>query len=234
MTEIHYQERVRGPFPAFGDREDAGRHIVDYMAPTRTVNAMVLPLPRGGIPVAQPLARVLDAPLEPVIVRKLPIPSSPEAGFGAVTIDGSRVLNDALLVNYPLSDDEIDRITEEVMEEVRRRAREYVGHDRPPDVQGKHVYMVDDGLASGFSMIAAATMVQSLHPESMTLCVPVAPERSIHAVEHYFDRIYCLFMQQRGSFAVASFYEDFHDLTDHEVLDILQQERARISIDSQG
>jgi len=90
------------------------------------------------------------------------------------------------------------------------------------------VYMVDDGLATGYSVIAAASMIRKLGPKSVTLCVPVSPMSSIDAVRPYFDEIYCLIAQERGPFAVASFYEDFHDMADDEVLEILQRRRAAL------
>ena len=183
----------------------------------------MLAVPRGGVAVAAPLAEALRAPLELLFVRKLPMPHSPEAGFGAVALDGHVVLNEPLVRELDLPPQRMDAIVEEVLAEVRRRAKEYTGHDRPPEVRGKQVYLVDDGLASGFTMIAAARMVKECGPSRMTLCVPVSPRDSLHAVEPYFDDLYCLIEQARPPFAVASFYEDFHDLTDDEVRAILRK-----------
>jgi len=188
---------------------------------------IVLAVPRGGVAVAAPLAEALHAPLDLLIVRKLPIPDSPEAGFGAVALDGSVVLNEPLVRDLGLSPRQIDAVVKEVLAEVRRRAREYAGHDRPPDVRGKRVRLVDDGLASGFTMTAAARMVKQGEPARMTLCVPVSPRDSLKAVEPYFDEVQCLIEQARPPFAVASFYQDFRDLTDEEVRAILEGMSAR-------
>ncbi len=225
MAEVKYFKGVPGPFPAFEDRSDAGVKLAEFVNSTPDGPAIVLALPRGGIPVGKPLAELLGADLEPVLVRKLPIPDSPEAGFGAVAIDGSRALNEKLLSLRPIPQREIDRITDEVLREVRRRAREYVGTDRPPHVAGKRVFLVDDGLASGYTCIAAATMIRKMDPASMTLAVPVSPQRSIVAVEDFFDEINCLLIQAGGSFAVASFYNDFHEMTDREVVSVLESVR---------
>lgn len=228
MANVKILKTVERPFPAFRDRQDAGRVLTGHIDPEPTKDAAVLALPRGGIPVGEPLADRLNATLEPVPVRKLPIPSSPEMGFGAVAIDGSRILNERVVRHFRISQAEIESATEEVLAEVRRRAREYGGTQLSPDVKGKAVYLVDDGLATGFSMVAAATMVRKLEPRLLVLAVPVSPLRSFHAVEEYFDEIYCLYAQAVGSFAVASFYRDFHDLSDDEVHAVLQRRRSAI------
>jgi putative phosphoribosyl transferase len=221
VAEIHIQKYVLRPYAAFDDRRDAGRCLVAFLNRGTQENAIVLALPRGGVPVGEPLAEALDAVLDLALVRKLPIPYSGEMGFGAVAIDGSRILNDRVVTHYGISKSEIGSISEEVREEVRRRAREYRGHDTPPSVAGKDVYVVDDGLATGYSIIAAAKMVRNLGPKSMILAVPVSPLGSLDAVEPYFDEIFCLIAQDKPPFAVASFYRDFHDMLDDEVREIL-------------
>ena len=222
VAEVKSIKIIPIPFPAFRDRSDAGGKLAEFVNDTSNGPATVLALPRGGIPIAQPLAETLQSPLEPILVRKLPVPESPEAGFGAVAIDGSRVLNENLLTQLNLSDQEIDRITKDVLEEVRRRAREYMGHVQLPNITGRRVYLVDDGLASGYTCIVAAQMIQKFNPKSMVLAVPVAPQRTVSLVEILFKEVYCLYIQSGGSFAVASFYDDFHEMSDKEVLDILE------------
>jgi putative phosphoribosyl transferase len=214
--------KVTRPFAAFRDRADAGRALARAAPHLRGESAVVLAVPRGGVAVAAPLAEALRAPLELLFVRKLPIPHSPEAGFGAVALDGHVVLNESLVRLLDLPPERMDAIVAETLAEVRRRAREYTGSDRPPEVRGKHACLVDDGLASGFTMIAAARMVKECGPSRMTLCVPVSPHDSLLAVEPYFDDLICLIEQARPPFAVASFYEDFHDLTDAVVRALLR------------
>ncbi|MFQ6096943.1 MAG: phosphoribosyltransferase family protein, partial [Armatimonadota bacterium] len=108
-----------------------------------------------------------------------------------------------------------------------RRAAEYVGGGEPPDLRGRRVYLVDDGLATGYTMITAAQMVRRRSPERLVLCVPVSPVGSIVAAEPYFDDVYCLIAQELPSFAVASFYARVPDLTDEEVRRILSRRRLR-------
>jgi putative phosphoribosyl transferase len=227
-ADIHILKRVARPFPAFQDRSDAGRRLVEFVKPAPRKRSIVLALPRGGVPVGEPLAEALGAPLSLVLVRKLPIPISPEMGFGAVTIDGTSILNERVVSEYDVSRREIEAITEQVEDEVIRRAKEYLGDDWKPEVRAKDVYMVDDGLATGYSVMAAASMIRKLDPRTVVLCVPVSPATSIDAVEPYFDEIYCLIFQEPGPFAVASFYEDFHEMTDDEVREVLDRRRAAL------
>ncbi len=149
-------------------------------------------------------------------------------GFGAVAIDGTSVLNERVVSEYGISKREAEAIAQRVKEEVIRRAKEYLGDDWRPEVQGMDVYMVDDGLATGYSVIAAASMIRKLEPRSLILCVPVSPVDSVHAVRAYFDKIYCLIAQERGPFAVASFYEDFHEMSDDEVREVVKRRSAAL------
>ncbi len=228
MDKIRIGHRVQHPTPAFQDRAEAGEALAAFVDPPPAgEEAYVLGLPRGGIPVAAPLARHLAASLAPVFVRKLPIPQAPEMGFGAVALDGSVMLNDRVVQEFALDPDTIDAVAEEVREEVRRRARVYQKSDQPPVVAGKHVFVVDDGLATGYTAAAAAAMLRHLAPRSLRLTVPVTPVRTLATVEPQFDRIECLLVQRGGSFAVASFYQDFHDLSDDEVRNRLAEAAPR-------
>lgn len=228
LADIHILKRVARPFPAFRERSDAGHELVEFTKQGPQESSVVLALPRGGVPVGEPVAAALRAPLSLVLVRKLPIPISPEMGFGAVTIDGTSILNERVVSDYDISKREIEAITQRVQDEVIRRAKEYLGDDWKPEVRGMDVYMVDDGLATGYSVIAAASMIRKLEPRMIVLCVPVSPVTSLDAVRPYFNEIYCLIAQERGPFAVASFYEDFHDMADDEVREVLERNKAAL------
>jgi putative phosphoribosyl transferase len=217
MAELRIEHRVRHPFLAFDDREAAGRALAEFLCPAPRPKPMVLALPRGGVAVGAPFARALGAALLPLVVRKLPIPAAPEMGFGAVAIDGTRVLNESVVRGFGIPEADVERITGEVMLEVRRRARAYVGSEEPPDVRGCSVFIVDDGLATGFTAIVGARMVRRRGPASLALAVPVSPADSIAVVAEHFDEIHCLCVQESHPFAVASYYRDFHDLRDDEV-----------------
>jgi putative phosphoribosyl transferase len=222
VATLHIGHRVPRSLIAFQDREEAGEVLAGLVGLGRPPDPVVLALPRGGVAVGAPIADALGASLLPLVVRKLPIPISPEMGFGAVAIDGTRVLNEDVLRAFGISDSEVERITEDVMREVRRRARKYVGTDMPPDVRGRSVLVVDDGLATGFTAIVGARMVRKQKPASLTLAVPVSPADSIDAVSRFFDEIYCLYVQESYGFAVASYYRDFQDMSDQEVRSYLE------------
>jgi putative phosphoribosyl transferase len=220
---------VPAPETAFRNRFEAGEALAEFMAPGPDPMAIVLAVPRGGVPVAEGLARALRAPLDIALVRKLPLPRWPEAGFGAVAIDGSTVLNEDLIAVHQLSPRVIERVKNEVLAEVRRRAHEYRDDDQPPAVSGRNVYLVDDGLASGYTMIAAVKMARNGGARSVTVCVPVSPVLSIERISPFVDHVHCLIAQEEDGFAVASFYADFHDLTDEQVREITRRNTRRDS-----
>ncbi|MDI6873774.1 phosphoribosyltransferase [Candidatus Solincola sp.] len=205
----------------FRDREDAGRKLAEsYGGPVEDL--LVLGIPRGGIPVGYHLARELGGDFDVLVARKLPIPHNPEAGFGAVAPDGSLYLNEEMLRHLHLTQEQVRTIASRVLVEVRRRLKVYRG-DRPfPDLKGKNVILTDDGLATGYTMIAAVEMVRKMEPASVNVAVPVSPENTARRIRPLVDYFHCLHVSDRYPFAVADFYLDFHDLTDEEVLRYLQ------------
>jgi len=211
----------------FETREEAGRHLAREVARRYAGRkAIVLAIPRGGVPVGAPIALRLSAPLDVIIPRKLPIPWDPEAGFGAVTADGTIVLNDELVALLGLTPEEIEREARQVQAEIQRRTREYRGDRPPPAVEGKLVILTDDGLASGYTMLAAIRSVRAGRPAEVLVAVPVAPLDSARRVSAEANDLICLIGQERGPFAVASFYHFFPELTDEEILAYLRQAEA--------
>lgn len=204
----------------FRDRHDAGRKLAERLLIYRH-NAIVLAIPRGGVPVGYQVAKRLEVPLDLIIPRKLPIPSDPEAGFGAVAPDGTVVLNERMVANLGLSVKDIEVIVKHVLVEVRRRVREYRGGRPLPDLKGKNVLVVDDGLASGYTMIAALRAIKKEHPRRIVVAVPCSPGTSVERLEKEADEVVCLAVQPFGPFAVASYYEHFPDLSDDEVKGLL-------------
>jgi putative phosphoribosyl transferase len=229
MREPTIGERVPDAYTAFADRAEAGRKLAQFLHLKPDNNAIVLALPRGGIPVGAALAQVLDCPLEPVFVRKLAIPFSPEAGFGAVALDGTVVLNDALVKDLRLPRAVIDSVVRDTRDEIQRRAASYAAESEATDVAGRDVYVVDDGLASGYTALAAERMIRRSDPSSLTLAVPTSPADTLDVVAPWYDATWCMIVQTQTPFAVASFYEDFHDLSDDEVREILVERRTAFS-----
>lgn len=208
----------------FTDRVDAGRRLAElYDGPRR--NVVVMGIARGGIGVGYPIATNLGTTLDVVTARKLPIPWSPEMGFGAIAPDGSTVLNEELLPRLGLSREEIKAITKDVLAEVQRRERVYRGGLPPASIEDKNVILVDDGLATGYTMIASIEMVKNQGASQITVAVPVSPQDTARTIEQMVDRLVVIHIARTSSFAVASFYSDFHDMNDSEVLDYLQKAR---------
>jgi len=208
----------------FETREDAGRRLASEVSRDYGgAEAIVLAIPRGGVPVGLPIALALDAPLDVIIPRKIPIPWDPEAGFGAVTADGTIVLNEEIVPFLGLSPEEIERQARLVQAEIQRRTREYRGDRPPPAVEGKRVVLTDDGLATGYTMIAAIRSLRHSKPEHVIVAVPVASRSAVQRVAGEADDIVCLVVQESSPFAVASFYHYFPDLSDEEVKRYLRQ-----------
>ena len=208
----------------FLDREDAGRRLGEgYPGPRE--NALVLGIPRGGIPVGYFLAEAIGAGLDVLVTRKLPIPGNPEAGFGAIAPDGSRVINEEMMRALRLPEAEIIRVASRVLDEVRRREKAYRGERPFPELEDTNVILTDDGLATGYTMIAAVRMARQRGAASVAVAVPVSPAGTFTRIEPLVDHFHCLYVSDRYPFAVASFYHDFHDLSDGEVLRYLGERR---------
>jgi putative phosphoribosyl transferase len=183
---------------------------------------VILGLPRGGIPLAYEIAVALRAPLDTIVVRKLGVPSQPELAFGAIASGGIRVVNDDVVESlFSLDDDTIEDVANREMKELRRRERAY-RLDRPyPELRGKDVVLVDDGLATGATMRAAAEAVRSKSPSSLTVAVPVGSASAVARVAAIVDRVICL--ESPASFyAVGQFYSDFRQTSDDEVRALLR------------
>ncbi len=209
----------------FRDRLEAGRCLAARLRAYQGLKALVLGIARGGVVVGTPIAEELQAELEVIAPRKLPIPFNPEAGFGAIAEDGTMQLNSALVRALGLSDEEIQEIATKVLAEVRRRIERYRGDRPPPTVSGRVVILVDDGLATGYTMLAAIHSVKRDAPARLVVAVPVSPLSTLRRIEPQVDELHCLIAPEADVFAVANFYEDFRDISDEEVIALL--ERAR-------
>ena len=208
----------------FVDRIDAGQQLADaYDGPAD--NLAVLGIARGGVPIGYPIARHFNAPLEVVTARKLPIPSSPEMGFGAIAPDGTRSLNREVVRSFGISPEEIDSISSNVLQEVKRREQVYRGGRPPIPLKGMNVILADDGLATGYTMIATIEMAKKQGASFITVAVPVSPADTADTIRGMVDKLIVLHVAHTYSFAVASFYRDFHDMKDSEVLEYMDKAR---------
>jgi len=186
-------------------------------------NSVVFAIPRGGVPVGYSLSKTLRIPFDIIVVRKLPIPWNPEAGFGAITLDRRIVINPEF-EGY-LDRETIEQIASEVHQEVIRRNQVYRGGKGYRNLTGKVAVVVDDGFASGYTAIAAYNFLKQLKPDAVLAVSPVCPKNTRELLLNHFDDVYCLVESTDLPFAVASFYEDFRDLIDEEVMEYIEDLR---------
>ena len=207
----------------FRDRTDAGRLLADKLQRfAQAPGVLVLALPRGGVPVAYEIARAIKVPMDVFIVRKLGVPDQPELAMGAIASGGTRVLNESLIRALGVSRGLVDRITEQEQTEVQRRERLYRG-DRPfPDLHGRTVILVDDGLATGASMYAAVKALRQLTPARLIVAVPVAVEEVCTQLRPIVDEIICATTPQPFE-GVGRWYQNFAQTTDDEVRELLRR-----------
>jgi predicted phosphoribosyltransferase len=205
----------------FRNRTDAGRQLAEKLAAyAHRPGVLVLALPRGGVPVGFEVARKLGAPLDVFLVRKLGVPGYEELAMGAVATGGVRVLNDEIVRGLGISEHEIDAAAARELQELARRQRLYRG-DRPlPDIAGRTVILVDDGLATGATMRAAIAAVRQQQPARIVVAVPTASPDTCEALKAEADDVVCA-MTPEPFLAVGHWYEDFTQTTDDEVRELL-------------
>jgi predicted phosphoribosyltransferase len=207
----------------FRNRTDAGRQLAAKLAGyANRPDVLVLALPRGGVPVGFEVAHALGAPLDVFLVRKLGVPGHEELAMGAVATGGVRVLNDEIVRGLGISEPEIDAAAARELQELARRERLYRG-DRPaPDVAGRTVILVDDGLATGATMRAAIRALRQQEPRRIVVAVPTSSPDTCEALKAEAVEVICA-MTPEPFFAVGHWYDDFTQTTDHEVRDLLCQ-----------
>lgn len=204
----------------FRDRRDAGRRLAEQLtAYAGRPDVLVLALPRGGVPVAYEVARALRAPLDVFVARKLGVPGHEELAMGAVAT-GVRVLKDEIVRGLEIPDDVIDAVTVWERRELARRERLYRGDCPAPDVRGRTVILVDDGLATGASMHAAVAALRQQGPARIVVAVPTAARETCEALRAEVDDVVCAITPEPFH-AVGLWYEDFSQTTDDEVRELL-------------
>jgi len=207
----------------FKDRRDAGRKLAqELLAYAGSSDVIVLALPRGGVPVAYEVARALSVPLDIYIVRKLGLPGQEELAIGAIASGGTRVLNHDIVQTLKIPQTMIDMITRQELQEVERRVRAYRGDRPPPEVRGRTVILVDDGLATGASMRAAVAALRAQNPARIVVAVPTAAPETCEAFRPEVDGIVCA-MTPEPFYGVGRWYEDFSQTTDEEVRALLEE-----------
>lgn len=208
----------------FTDRTAAGEELAAVIAEKHYENPVVLALPRGGLPVAVPVARALKAPLDLVMVKKIGMPGNPEFAIAAI-VDGEKphlVINEGVL-GASFSRADIDALAQEKLVEIERRKREY-GAGAPVPVEGRTAIIVDDGIATGASVKAAIEALKARNAARIVVAVPVAPPSSVRELSAKVDEVVCL-AQPELFFAVGAHYSDFRQVSDQDVKEMMQEFR---------
>ncbi|HET7265271.1 MAG TPA: phosphoribosyltransferase family protein [bacterium] len=213
----------------FRDRRDAGDHLGRELAALNLGPAIALAIPRGGVLVADALVAALDWPLDVAIPRKLRAPQNPELAFGAVTGDGTVYVDAALARTLRITDAYLrDEIATQIGEIERRRVA-YRGARPDPDVRGRTAIVVDDGVATGATVIVTARMLRHALARQVIVAIPVGAPDAVRRLEREVDRVVCS-LRPPSFGAVGEFYEDFRQTTDEEVIDVLQRAWARTQV----
>lgn len=207
----------------FEDRVQAGWQLAQKLRSyAGRKDVVVLGIPRGGVPVAFEVANALGVPLDIFLSRKLGVPGQEELAFGAITSGGARVIDRDLVQELNISEEEIEQITQGVEHELERRERLYRGGRPPLKVEGKIVILIDDGIATGASIRVAIKALRQMKPSRLIIAVPVAPISTCRRIAAEVDELVCVDTPE-FFYAIGQFYQDFSQVTDEEVIELLHR-----------
>ncbi|OGI17242.1 MAG: hypothetical protein A2287_09360 [Candidatus Melainabacteria bacterium RIFOXYA12_FULL_32_12] len=213
-------------YKIYESREKAGEVLAEEISKLNLQKPYLLAIPRGGIQVAEAIADKLKIHIDPIIVKKLPVPGNPEAGFGAITADGKRVIDEETVSYLGLSEDQINRIANNVMQEIHHRIEVY-GDINQKKVESSDVIIVDDGVATGYSLIAAIKSIKDMRPNSVTAAIPVSSGSAYEKFSRLTDHVICPLIERTYFFAVGNYYREWYDLTEEEIKSILKKYRDK-------
>ncbi len=212
----------------FRNRGDAGRQLAAHLDKyANRADVRVMALPRGGVPVGYEVAQILNAPLDVFVVRKLGVPGQEELAMGALASGGGRVIHEAVVEAFGISDDVIEAVTRRAQRELERRERVYGGAHPTPPVQGQTVLLVDDGIATGSTMKAAVQALRHRDVGRLVVAVPTASLSAARELRPMVDEIVAV-MLPADFLGVGQWYEEFSQTTDDEVRDLLEKARERL------
>ena len=228
MGEIRDDPRLRDREGVFFDRHDAGRKLGLFLKGHPAFpHPVVLAIPAGGVPVGREIASALNAPFSLAVVRKIRIPGTTESGFGAVTWDGEVLVNEDLRAALDLSEAAVEQAVSETQRNVRERISRFMGNKLLLIPVGSTIILTDDGLASGFTMLAAIRSIRRQHPTRIIVAVPTGSLSAVRRVAEVADLVACLNIRSGRTYAVADAYIQWYDLDDSEVMRELQDESDR-------
>jgi len=210
----------------YKDRRDAGRRLARELAHYKKDEPVILALPRGGVVVAAEIADALDAPLDLVLVRKIGVPCQPELAMGAV-VDGRHphiIRNDEIITGAGISEETFAQVGQAELSEIERRRNLYLAGRPRADITGRVVIVVDDGIATGATTRVALEAIRERKPKKLVLATPVAPTSTLEELKELSDEIVCL-QSHEPFYAIGLYYDDFRQVSDSEVIDILSRAR---------
>lgn len=226
MTEIVEEPTFRNKIHVFNDRFHAGELIADKLLEYKDEeDVYLIAIPAGGVPVAYIISKTLNIPLDLAVTRKLHIPWNKEAGFGAISWNDTMFLNEPLITSLRLTREDIERCIAEEKTIIKKRLKMFRGDKLFPDLEGKRVIIVDDGLASGFSMLTTMKSIRQTIVKELLVAIPTAPVSAINLIKPQADKIVCLNIRSGPFFAVANAYKMWYDLDDEDVMEILNRVR---------
>ena len=211
----------------FLNRSEAGRFLAQKL--TAYINrgdVIVLALPRGGVPVASEVAKALNASLDVFVVRKLGLPGHPELAMGAIATGGVRVFNGDVVNSLRIPDQVVDAVSAQEFDELQRREKAYRDDLPPPEVEGRTVILVDDGIATGSTMLAAIAALRQLNVARIVVATPVVSAATYCEIRRVADEVVAV-MKPEDFYAVGQWYEDFSQTSDDEVRELLAQAARR-------
>jgi putative phosphoribosyl transferase len=223
MDKLIENTELRNRISVFTDRCDAGLQLAEKLGHTVAPDTLVLAIPSGGVPVGQAIAESLKLELDLVLVRKVQIPWNTEAGFAAVNMDSDLFINEHLLSMLNLSEEQIRHQVEKTMATIEKRNLKFRQNKPLPDVGGRPVMLVDDGLASGYTMRAAIAYIRKRNPDAITMAVPTGSAATVTMLLEEVDLLCCLNIREFYPFAVAAAYRNWYDLEDEDVLRLLKK-----------
>ncbi|WP_429886567.1 phosphoribosyltransferase [Geoalkalibacter halelectricus] len=200
----------------FRDRAHAGEVLAGMLTALKSHDPLVLGIPAGGVPVAERVAARLGCPLDVAVVSKITLPWNTEAGYGAVAFDGTVRINEDLLPHIDLSPEQVQKDIQTTRDKVQRRVQLFRGTRPSPAVIGRAVILVDDGLASGFTLLTAVEALRNAGADNLSVAVPTAHEKSLARVAPLVEALYCANVRSGWSFAVAEAYQLWYDVTAEE------------------
>lgn len=206
----------------FRDRYDAGEKLAEKLEKFKDEDVVVLAIPRGGVETAYNTIKKFNFKWDLITPRKIGAPHNEEVAIGAVSMDGTYVLDEKIVQFFNIPEEYVKNQVTSELKEIKRRLREYRGNEDPPDVKNKVVIVIDDGIATGFTLLAAIESIKKLQARKIIIAVPVAPTETVERFSKIADEIICLLVPSEF-YAVGMYYENFSQVTDKELFNVMDK-----------